>query len=328
MVPPEAAETNYYLNYVHYGNTLEVLPAIVSSVRPMKRLDKGELLDRVVSSRTCRTRRELVAVADVIKYFRGSETTQIDLDALESAVTHSRWWREVFHSLRCRGFSFRLSSSPQLKVYRVREDVNLRIGLLLDERLYYPPAVRHDIREERTVGRFSHLSSAIGWVLGREERLGEDKCWFLLNVQSDLMKTTCASLKDIFRGWQRVLVGLIIGVAKLQRVSRIALVRAEDVILTTRFYKGLRNVPNCWENLYNRTGEAFGMCPVNVGKSVDVQVVLNWSPVLTSEFLVLDTKQIMDQVLAEGIRRLEPFSNDLSPSRHALSSLALDFPSL
>jgi hypothetical protein len=326
MLPPESAEPNRYLNYLHYGNALDVLSAIVLPLVPMKTVDKAKLIDALRSSSICRTRRELVEVSDVIKYFRHGASQTIDLMALESAITSSRWWQDTFRLWRCRGFSFRLACSPHLPVYATRRDVNLRIALLVDQALYYPPSVRQALRDESMAKRFSHLPGAIGWALGREGWLGEDKCWFLLNVQSDLMRTRVACLREVFRGWQRVLVGLIVGLAQLQAVSKIALPRAEEVVLTTRFYKGLRRVPSLWETLYDRTGEEFGMSPVTMRERVDLQVVGGWPAVLSSELLLLDLTRGMDRPYGECISRLECVSDDLTPSWQPLFSR--DYPSL
>lgn len=308
--------TQYFVDYLHYGSALEDLPRILHRLGDEVKPEKSDFLNKLDMSGLCRKRAQFRMISDLVRSFGGRGTESLDLKALDSAVMESERWRGVFRSLGCRGFSFRLTSTPQLRNVQIRRGVNIRIGLLVDSRLYYPPKVRDYLRKESCAPLFFHLANGIGWILGTERYVGEEKYWFVLNIQSDLMKTACASLKDIFRRWQRVLVRLVIELARLEGTSKLAIATSEAVLMSSVWWSGDRmsnskiqtpmelsrvpgNTPRCWEKLYDETAEAFSMSRVELPVGIDIQVIRDWPSVYRSEFFVLDIDNRKEQGLCE-----------------------------
>ncbi len=100
-------------------------------------------------------------------------------------------------------------------------EVSLKVALIADRDLYYPPKVRHGLPAAEPMNR--HISHAIGWLLVKEKSFEGQRWWYVINVQSDLMSVPVSCLKEIFRGWQRVLFRLVIGMAQQRGVAALAM---------------------------------------------------------------------------------------------------------
>ncbi len=224
--PPVLAKLPYEdlsLDYLHYGAALDFLPSMLSGMKHWNSRDKDGAILYVNSLNKIKAKVREHSI-DIIRAFRGVDEKRLSVSDFLSALHQSKRWKSLFYSLRCRGFSFRFGEC-MLNV-PIKSHVNVRFALVTDFRLYYPPQVRADLAQ--FFGR--HMWRGIGWLLGTEQNIDETKWWFILNLQSDALSAPINSLREIFKGWQRVLFPLVAASAWRRGISHIAIPSSSAVI--------------------------------------------------------------------------------------------------
>lgn len=278
-------------NYLHYGNALDDLPLIIQRFGLEKPLYKKDVITYLQSLKGMKERR-IRDLVDVVRAFDGIRRRKLNVGDISRAIEESRKWRPIFHSLRCRGFSFCPCENPEIRA-RLKSHVNVKIALIVESTLYYPPKVREGIKSFFSVT--THVPKGIGWMLGTKQRVDGEKWWFILNIQSDLMSTQISSLKEIFRGWQRVLFQLVIMLALRHDISMIAIPSAEAVAKASVGFPPTRSVPENWRSLYDETAEFFGMQWTTLREPIDLQTIWYCRAVWCSEFFVGDVGELSRQ---------------------------------
>jgi hypothetical protein len=262
-----------------FSNTLlDDLLDIIQQLDHNKPIYKGNIstyLKSLQKNKLSRVR----TLLDVVENFGGASEEEININRINSALEDSKKWRNIFRSLQCRGFSFQFCENPLNSMNYLNSHINIKTALIIDRNLYYPPMVRNALRT------FSpekiHVPNGIGWILATEQQICGKKWWFILNIQSDLMSTQVSALKEIFRGWQRVLFKLTVQLAHRHEASVIAIPSVKTVIKTrilTRIPYN-RSTPENWWSLYDGTAEFFGMQRSMLCRPIDVRTlgVPQWS---------------------------------------------------
>ena len=169
--PPQPPEgilgDGFALNYLHYGSVLDDLPSIAHRFKAEKSVCKNDVMTYLQSLKGLKER-QLGGLMDVADTFGENGQFEINIDDFSRVIEESRRWRFIFHSLGCRGFSFRLYEHPQIHHVTLKKHVNIRIALAVDPLLYYPPKVRHDSRGLLVGGFISKGGSAGYWELSSE----------------------------------------------------------------------------------------------------------------------------------------------------------------
>ena len=163
------------------------------------------------------------------------------------------------------------------------------MALVAPPSLYYPPRVRKELR------RFHprHVRRGIGWILGTERTIGPNTWWFILNVQSDAMSAHLTSLREIFRGWQRVLFFLSLVLAAHKNVSFIAIPSAASVYRASGAYYPRRpNHAEHWSALYEGVADFFGLTFRKIERRVNLQTMRRGSSLECNEFFVGNISEI------------------------------------
>jgi hypothetical protein len=279
---------DFSLDYLHYGTALDFLPSILSGMEGWNSRDKNDAIVHLHSLDRIKAKVREHSL-DIVRSFGGVNEKRLSISDFISALDRSRRWKTLFHSLRCRGFSFRFCEGT-LKA-RTREHVNINFALVTDFTLYYPPQVRADL------AKFSprHIQGGIGWLLGTEQNIDQTKWWFILNLQSDAMSAQANSLREIFKGWQRVLFLMVAASAAQRGVSHIAIPSTSAVIKAAT---GDSNGPkagarNTWHSLYEGTAEFFGLKRGRIAQSVDLQTMSWREPVKCRDFFQINVSQLM-----------------------------------
>ncbi len=187
------------LNYLHFGDSMATLEELLKRTGVEGEADQAELVASLRPAGPRRARR-IADAADVLRAVAGPAGC-VALPRLRHDLQMSLRFRHVFRSLGCRGFSFRLREDPHFRTCGFSSEVSLKVALIADRDLYYPPNVRRCLPVAEPENR--HVAHAIGWLFIMEKTLDAQKWWYVINVQSDLMSVPVSCLKEIFRGWQR-----------------------------------------------------------------------------------------------------------------------------
>jgi hypothetical protein len=290
--PPTGAAT--CLNYLHFGESLATLSELVSRTEVEGEATEVDLLTRLETLNS-RKGRGVADAADVLRAVAGPQG-RVCLAQFRHDLEMSLKFREVFRSLRCRGFSFRLREDPillfsqqgQLFIgcrgfsFRLREDppfgnlgfssdVGMKFALIADRGLYYPPKVRQGLPAAEPENR--HVADAIGWLFIMEKTMEGQRWWYVTNVQSDLMSLPVSCLKEIFRGWQRVLFLLVVGLARQRGVTAIAIPSSKLMAERSGVEDVARRRDRAWQGLYDGVAEFFAMSPTQYPYPTNLQPV-------------------------------------------------------
>jgi hypothetical protein len=185
----------------------------------------------------------------------------------------------TFEPLQCRGFSYAFSTSPRFRIPFPRR-VNLRFALHLPKELSHPPSVVRALR----VDKCHHVESAGGrcaaFALGTARREREGIAWYVYALQSDLALLGRPAVRDYLRGWRKVLLACLLNAAHATRVRVVHLAPADAVFAVARTSRAypLKQLPDLWRQIYDRTAREFGMALVVVERPVNIQVMPHRRP--------------------------------------------------
>ena len=131
-----------------------------------------------------------------------------------------------------------------------------------------------------------------------EKWFDQEKWWYIVNVQSDAMSSSVSCLKEVFRGWHRVLFGLMLGVAQQRGVAAIAIPSAEvmarldedDPIEPCRL--------KSWYPLYDGIAEFFSMSETSHPFPMNVQPLWFNNPRWCSRYYKGQVATLIDDLRA------------------------------
>lgn len=206
---------------------------------------------------------------DVLTFLMGRRGRRLSIPRVGRALEQGRGWRPRFQALHCRGFSFRLSTEPRFRSVYLNHDINLRAALVCDLDLYYPPRVREALASLHSGTQ--HITGAIGWMLGQERQVGNQTWWYLTNIQSDMTHQPVSCLREIFRGWQRVLFWLLLRLARQRGVTAIALPPAALLPFSSSQGASGEKHLDAWRPLYDGIASFFGLQRLSGAPSINIQ---------------------------------------------------------
>ena len=298
--PRDILADGFSLNFLHYGKALDALPLIIHRFGPDDSPYKKDVINYLRSLKGVKER-QLRDLADVVCCFGGISERRLNIGDIGRAIEKAKKWRSIFHSLKCRGFSFRLCENAKIRSY-LKSHLNVRIALIAEPTLYYPPKVREGL--EKFLPVTTHVPRGIGWMLGTEQKIDGRKWWFIVNIQSDLMSTQISSLKEIFRGWQRVLLQLIIILSHRHGISTIALPSARAVTEVRDSFPSTQSVPTNWQSLYDGNAEFFKMKIITLQDPIDLQTMSYRGAARCSELFVGDVSELWLGCQGEGVANI------------------------
>jgi hypothetical protein len=265
------------INYLNYGDALNALLAfydiLVGDFR-VKHDFINELRDPGKTNQF---------LLEIIKSYGGRKMGRIDLQALRHDIMESVSFKNKFTELGCRGFSYILHEFIDLRSENLREDINLRIALMPDEKLFYPPRVRRYLRRNWLNHYLSDGFPSICFALGK---LTDEAC-FVFIMQSDLAYRKPAFIRDHFRGWRKILLKNI-ALITTRRCRTIYLPSAHDVLKCCHPFRKPMTTPKSWLIIYDGTAEDFQFSPVRLQEPVNIQVYRDLAPIFIREFFKLD----------------------------------------
>jgi hypothetical protein len=232
------------------------------------------------------------AALDILQFIAGTGQL-ISPHRLKASIENGQRWRQQFQKLGCRGFSFRVAINSRLHYCWIRPDQKLNVALLTEQSLYYPPRVREALTRVRRP--ISHIPNSIGWILGQERRFQGQRWWFINNIQSDLMSNAASCLREIFRGWQRVLFWLLLSLARARGISRIAIPPASAVASGVDAESISDQRVNGWRPLYDGIGTFFNLPSRRFSKPLSIQPMLNKPKAYCSTFYVANVPTLRKQ---------------------------------
>jgi len=279
------------INYLHQGCALDVFSSLLPSVDRI--LDKSDLINRLPA----RNRPELGTVLGAFEPQRKC----LRISAFRQALEETQDYRHLFRKLGCRGFSYELDRAMRdydrqyIASCQLGRNVDLRLALIANTRLFYPPRVKAYL--EGVAAEENHYSRdgmpAIAFCLGRKTR----DAWYVSTIQSGFSSGP-SHVREHFRGWRKVLFANLVGRA-LGKTNRIFLCRAEDV--ERACYPGSKDagyVPDRWKKIYDGTAAEWGMRPVVLAEPIDIQIYRRKTAVYADQVYEL-------QLRATGAKRLE-----------------------
>jgi hypothetical protein len=265
------------VNYLNYGDSLDGLLALYNNLAGEFRV-KQELIEELQD-----LGKPSQFLIEVIKSYGGRKTGRIDLHALLHDIKESVSFKGKFAEFGCRGFSYVLHEYIDLISENLREDINLRIALMPDEKLFYPPRIRRYLRR----AWFNHYLSdgypSICFALGK---ITNETCYVFI-MQSDLAYREPAFIRDHFRGWRKLLFKNVALIAN-RKCRTIYLPSAHDVTRCCHPFRRPNTSPKSWLMIYDRTAEDFQFSPASLRETVNIQVYRDLAPVLVREFFKLD----------------------------------------
>jgi len=265
------------LNYLNFGDSLEAF-------QTLELWQSGFCLKRNLIEDLRTAGNPSPFLIEVLRSYGGGRTKRIDLQALHQDILASFKFRQQFSELGSRGFSYTLQESIELCGDQLRDDINLRLALMPDETLFYPPRIKRYLRRGYSNHYRANGFSSIAFALGKIT----DKACYVLIMQSDLAFRSPAYIRDHFRGWRKVFFGIITNIANC-RCGTIYLPFAHDVMKCC--HPGFRRpttTPKSWCMIYDRTAEDFRLTPVRLRKPINIQVYRELDSVLVRDFFKLD----------------------------------------
>ncbi len=255
------------VNYCHFAESLADLADLAGHFAGRQTAALRRVEDYLCQQRWSTARRE--ALLDVLTFLVGPRGRRVSVPRLERVVAQGSCWRPRFLALECRGFSYRFSTAPRFRSIYLGHDVNLRAALVSDRDLYYPPRVRQALTDLPSGNQ--HILGGIGWVLGQERQIDGQTWWYLINIQSDITHQTVSCLREIFRGWQRVLFWLVLRLARQRGVWGIALPPAAYLPFSSaQGASGGRHL-DAWRHLYDGVASFFGLQRAHSDRPINIQ---------------------------------------------------------
>jgi len=281
------------VNYLHLGDALDLLSELFETGAS----DPG---DGPLAQLSCQRARSSELSVLLRSYIR--EKKKIRLSDLRSQLREAMEWRNRFRALGCRGFSYALDlhmrgyNSQRARRHQLARSVDLRMALMAQEQLFYPPRVRRYLRHVPWLRNHYHneKTPAIALCFGRRA----ETAWYVLVMQSDPASHGPASVREHFRGWRHVLFANVVAQA-YGRVPDLYLARAYDV--ERGCYpdtKQAGEIPESWKVIYDRTAEEWGMTLVQVAEPIDVQIYRGRCPVYATSFYKLPLSERLESALS------------------------------
>jgi hypothetical protein len=265
------------INYLNYGDSLSTLSAL-HDILAGEFLAKQDLIKELRDSG-----KPNQFLLEIVKSYNGRKTRRINLEALRHDINQSVSFKNKYTEFGCRGFSYILHESIDLRDENLREDINLRIALMTDEKLFYPPRVRRYLRRNWLNHYVADGFPSICFALGK---LTDEAC-FVFIMQSDLAYRKPASIRDHFRGWRKVLLKNVALVAT-RRCRIIYLPSAHDILKCCYPFRKPMATPKSWLMTYDGTAEDFQFSPVRLQEPVNIQVYRDLAPIFIKKFFKLD----------------------------------------
>ncbi len=278
------------LNYLHYGDALRHLTYADLSAfgRHATSEELATFLEQEYSSDGY--------VRAVIEQVGMHTGRRVDVPMLRSDIKHTGQMRKAFINLRCRGFSYELFGNMTGFPYRLRQRINLRMALITDPTLFYPQSVRAYLRRHRSNHYFAGEGPAIAFALGIATR----SAWYVLVMQSDVVRRGAASVREHFRGWRKVLFGNIVHQSR-QHVENIYLCTESDVLAGCHpDYPSPAQPPDAWTAIYNRTAMDVGMKLVRLKRRLNVQLYDRKPAVYARYMYIRDLTRGRDVLTSDG----------------------------
>lgn len=216
----------------------------------------------------------------VFRSYGSLRSRKIEVCQLEKDFNQSRRRRRWFRSLGVRGFSYRLVSGFDF-AHKLENDVDIRIGLFFFDDLFYPPRVRRYLMRWHDPHVSAGGARCLAFLLGSSA--GSE--WFITCLQSDLVFRKPSYIREHLRGWQKILIAEVLNLARKQQVDRVFLTSADDQARCCHPKFRTRNgTPGSWKGIYDETANYFGMEIVQRRQALNIQVLADLSPVMTSVF--------------------------------------------
>ena len=125
-----------HLNYLHYGNALDRLLEIDTTALP-ESLPKSAFMRQIFGVGTPDP-----FISAIINGYGSPGDRYIDTRRFREDLYLSQRARLSFAELNCRGFSHCFWSGPVGFPYRLRSQINLRLVLAANPRLFYPQKIK------------------------------------------------------------------------------------------------------------------------------------------------------------------------------------------
>jgi hypothetical protein len=268
-------------NYLNYGDSLEMLKKIDFSQYP-NLLQKKELIEALRKGKNGNR-----YIFEIIKDYGDKRSKKINVKKLKNDIPNSFELRKKFKTLGCRGFSFKIHDQISLCGDPLRESINLRIALMPDEDIFYPPRIKRYLRRVQNNHYFCNGFPSIAFCLGSIT----EEASYLFVIQSDIAYRKPSYLREHFRGWRKILFYEIVDKV-LNKTRVLYLCRSQDIIncchprcITPQ------KIPGTWRETYEGTAAYFKMKPVRLSKAVNIQTFQDIKPVYTNIFYKLDLNQ-------------------------------------
>ena len=263
------------VNYLHFGDGLSRL---TESMVDFNRADDSQEFLTVLNGKN------LKCVDEILNCYRTGTSGIIDISGLHEDIVQTNSTRSEFRTYGCRGFSYKFYSDMEGFPYRLRRTINLRMALVADNGLFYPPRVRKYLRRHTANHYFAYDAPAIAFALGCVTR----KSWYVFVMQSDLCKHGPASVREHFRGWRKVLLANIIDEAR-KTARYLFLCRGEDVLKSCHpDYSTPSSLPVSWKSIYDGTARSFNMNLVALPSRLNIQLYDRKRPVYAQEMYGLE----------------------------------------
>lgn len=247
------------MNYLHFGNGLPKLTNAITGID--RAVDLQEFLPELNGNTSA-------CVNEIMNYYRNRASGNIDVGGLLTDITNTNSTRLAFRTHGCRGFSYKFYSGMEGFPYRLRRSINLRMALIADNELFYPPRVRKYLRRHTANHYFAYDAPAIAFALGRVTR----KTWYVFVMQSDLCKYGPAPVREHFRGWRKILFANIADEAR-KTARNIFSCTGEDVLRNCHpDYPAPSSIPASWKSIYDVTASDFDMRLVAMPRRLNIQL--------------------------------------------------------
>lgn len=269
------------INYLHYGDALPLLSQLNLEADP-HRLGKANLL----SGLPAHVQRSPFVNA-VIRSYGDPRARLLDVRRLRDDLTNTVRAARLFSSLGCRGFSYRLVDDMEWDGEALRPEINLRVALLAQPDLFYPTRVRRYLRRTETNHYRSDGFASIAFALGT---ISHGVCVVLV-MQSDVAYRSPSYVREHFRGWRKVLFTGII--ERCRDACSLVLVPSATDVHACRMPCNRPLAPAAsWHEVYDRTATEFGLTPMSLCETLNIQALRDLDPVMCQQFYGADPRNL------------------------------------
>jgi hypothetical protein len=204
------------MNFLHYGSAIQQADTLdgIRAVHADKWSLAQTLCENDSNSDLC----------VIVKGYGPNRRRKISVADLRRDLARTRILREFFARLGCRGFSHRVEHDIRFNE-PLRPPISLRIALMADDSLFYPPLVKRYLRRMENNHYFSRGFPCIAFTLGEKKSDG----WYVYVLQSDVVGARTASVRQHFRGWRKILFTYVLREA-VKNTSNVFLCSAPDVL--------------------------------------------------------------------------------------------------